>query len=410
MQRFVLTPKFIASLKPAAKRAYYWDALVPSLGVAVTPRGTKSFILYRRWPGSRAPARRTLGDANKLPLAEARQRAREWLALVERGIDPKAQAREAALAAQRARTTTFAAVAEAWFADEVKGQRAAATVAREVRQEFCSIWGKLPITEITTLDIRTVIKAKAVTAPAQARNLLGFLQRLFAWAVAQHAYGLSASPTAPLKPAKLIGRKVPRKRVLTDDELRAVWVAAPKLGYPYGPLLQLLILTGQRRSEVAEARWREFDLTKRLWTIPPERMKGDAAHVVPMTDDVIAILETLPRFTKGDFVFSTFFGTRPVTGFSRFRARLDKLLGAAMTAPWVVHDLRRTMRTHLSALPIDDRVRELVIAHRQTGLHAIYDQHAYTDEKRHALELWAARLHGIVAPGAKVVPLRGGNT
>ena len=121
--------------------------------------------------------------------------------------------------------------------------------------------------------------------------------------MAQHAYGLSASPTAPLKPAKLIGRKVPRKRVLTDDELRAVWVAAPKLGYPYGPLLQILILTGQRRSEVAEARWREFDLAKRLWTIPPERMKGDAAHVVPMTDDVIAILETLPRFTKGDFVF-----------------------------------------------------------------------------------------------------------
>jgi len=81
-----------------------------------------------------------------------------------------------------------------------------------------------------------------------------------------------------------------------------------------------------------------------------------------------------------------------------------------MTAPWVVHDLRRTMRTHLSALPIDDRVRELVIAHRQTGLHAIYDQHAYTDEKRHALELWTTRLHSIVAPGAKVVPLRGGNT
>ena len=178
MQRFVLTPKFIASLKPAAKRAYFWDALVPSLGVAVTPRGTKSFILYRRWPGSRAPARRTLGNANKLPLSEARERARDWLALVARGVDPKAQAREAALAAQRARTTTFAAVAEAWFADEVKGQRAAATVAREVRQEFFPLWGKLPITEITTLDIRTVIKAKAATAPAQARNLLGFLQRL----------------------------------------------------------------------------------------------------------------------------------------------------------------------------------------------------------------------------------------
>ena len=118
MPRIVLTSKFIASLKPAAagKRAYYWDALVPSLGLAVTARGTKSFIVYRRWPGRRAPARRTLGNANKLPLNAARQRARDWLALVERGIDPKEQARQVELAAQRARQTTFAAVAEAWLA------------------------------------------------------------------------------------------------------------------------------------------------------------------------------------------------------------------------------------------------------------------------------------------------------
>ena len=118
MPRIVLTSKFIGSLKPApaGRRAYYWDALVPSLGVAVTARGTKSFIVYRRWPGRRAPARRTLGNANKLPLNAARQRARDWLALVERGIDPKEQARQVELAAQRARQTTFAAVAEAWLA------------------------------------------------------------------------------------------------------------------------------------------------------------------------------------------------------------------------------------------------------------------------------------------------------
>jgi integrase len=409
VQRFVLTTKFIAGLKPAAKRVYFWDALIPSFGVVITPRGSKSFIVYRRWPGSRAPARRTIGNANKLALSAARDRAREWIALAERGVDPKAQAREAALMAQRARTATFAAVAEAWFSEELKGQRTAVVVARDVRREFIPLWGKLPVTAITTLDIRNVIKAKAVTAPAQARNLLGFLQRLFAWAVAQHVYGLTANPAATLQPAKLVGRKLPRKRVLTDEELRAVWAATGKLGYPYGPLLQMLVLTGQRRSEVAEARWREFDLTKRLWTIPPERMKGASAHVVPLTDDVLAILATLPRYTKGDYIFSTQWGARPVTGFSKFRRRLNKLLGDGST-DFVLHDIRRTMRSHLSALPIEQHVRELVIAHTQPGLHQVYDQHAYETEKRHALELWTVRLRSIVAPGAKVVPLRGGNT
>ena len=91
-----------------------------------------------------------------------------------------------------------------------------------------------------------------------------------------------------------------RQRVLTDTEMRALWQAAEKLGYPYGDLFRLLALTGQRKSEVAEAPWREFDLNKRLWTIPPERMKGDAAHEVPLTDDVMAILEALPRFNNGD--------------------------------------------------------------------------------------------------------------
>jgi integrase len=408
--RIVLTTKFIAGLKAAApgKRAHYWDALVPGLGVRVTARGSKSFVVYKRWPGSRAPARRALGDATKLPLAEARQRARDWLALAERGVDPKEEARQAALAAQRRRQTTFATVAEAWLAEEVKSQRRAVHVVREMRREFIPLWGTRPITEITALEVRDVIKAKAATAPAQARNLLGHVYRLFAWAVAQHTYGLTANPVATLKPTKLVGRKVIRQRVLTDDELRALWAAATKLDYPYGPLVQMLVLTGQRRSEVARAHWREFDLTKRLWTIPPERMKGNAVHVVPLVDNVCTLLAGLPRFKHGDYLFSTAFGAKPVSGFSDFKERLDHLMG--ITEPFTFHDIRRTMRTHLSALPITDIVRELVIAHAQPRLHKVYDQHAYLDEKRHALELWTARLHSIVAPGAKVVPLRGGKS
>ena len=150
-------------------------------------------------------------------------------------------------------------------------------------------------------------------------------------------------------------------------------------------------------------------------------MKTDVDHVVPLSDGVLDILKSLPRFKKGDRLFSTTFGKKPVNGFSKAKERLDRrmlrswraiarLRGAgrrtAQIKPWVIHDIRRTMRTGLSALPVPDLVRELVIAHTKPGLHKVYDQNAYESEKRHALELWAARLRNIVEPPAdNVVPL-----
>jgi integrase len=377
---------------------------VPGFGVRITDRGAKSYTLYTRFPPSDAPARRLLGDADKLGLAAARKKAKAWLDLVEQGIDPKETARQAKLAGQRSKRTTFAVVAEAWLADVVRGkQRKAREVEADVNREFISRWGNRPITEITASDVREAIRQVKNRAPAQARNVLGHAKRLFDWAVAQEEeYGLNGNPAAGVRPKDIIGRKVPRQRVLTDTELRALWLAAGKLGYPYGPVFRLLALTGQRKSEVAEvASWREFDLKQKLWTIPAERMKGGAAHEVPLTDDVIAILQALPRF-KGDFVFSTTFGAKPVNGFSKAKVNLDKAmaveLGGAVD-PFVIHDIRRTMRTGLSALPaIPDIVRELVIAHAKKGLHKTYDLHAYRQEKRQALELWAARLRSIVNP------------
>ena len=219
------------------------------------------------------------------------------------------------------------------------------------------------------------------------------------WAEGQHAYGLTASPAERLRPKDLTGKKTARQRVLDDAELRALWRAAERTPYPYGPVYLMLALTGQRKSEVAEARWREFDIQKKLWTIPAERMKMDAPHIVPLSDDVIAILKILPKFKQGDHLFSTTFGAKPVNGFSKAKARLDKSMHDEMGAEpvhWTIHDIRRTMRTGLSALPIADLVRELVIAHAQQGLHKVYDQHSYLDEKRRALDLWAARLMSIL--------------
>jgi integrase len=166
----------------------------------------------------------------------------------------------------------------------------------------------------------------------------------------------------------------------------------------------LLILTGQRELEIAHASWPEVDFDKQLMTIPAERMKGDRVHEVPLAPIAAELLQLLPRWTA-PFIFTTTAGAKPINGFSKAKSRIDKLSGVT---GWVIHDLRRTVRTHFSALPVQDLVRELVIAHAKPGLHRVYDQHAYQDEKRHCLELWERRLSSILGPvdGENVIALR----
>jgi integrase len=414
-----LTDRKLRALQhaPAAPGKTYdvADGVVPGLAVRVLPSGQRSFVLVARFPGkngkAKNPTRRSLGAYGALTLEKAREKARVWLDLINRGIDPQFEEERQRQATLRQQENSFATVAEQFIKRHVSKTRKAAIVERELRREFIARWGARPITDITQHDVVAVIDEVVDRgAPYQAHNLLGHVRTLFNWTIARGIYGLDRSPCDRLRPAAVIGRKLARQRVLDDDELRAFWRATHELGYPYGPLFRMLALTGQRKSEVAEARWREFDLQAKLWSIPAARMKADAAHIVPLTDDVVALLASLPRFNKGDCLFSTTFGARPVNGFSRAKKRLDRLMihDLGELPPFVLHDVRRSMRTGLSALPIPDFVRELVIAHTKPGLHKVYDQFGYLDEKRRALDLWAARLRGIVEPtSANVVPLRG---
>jgi integrase len=395
-----LTDKEIAALKPhpTGKRYDIADAVVPGLCVRVGKSGKRSFALHKRRPGAQHPGFLTLGTYGALTLADARAKARLWLEQINAGIDPVAEEERRALAAAAAQRNSFAAVTEDFIAEKLPSERKGKEVERDIRREFIPHWGRRPITEITPLDVRNVIKAVAVRgAPYAAHNLLVTARRLFSWAIDQHVYGLETSPCDRLKPKAIIGKKKSRTYVLSDDEIRALWKASGQLGYPYGPMYQLLLQTGQRRGEVAEASWPEFDLERRLWTIPAERMKMDRGHVVPLSDDAVEVLRSLPRFERGDFVFSHKVGKTPINGFAINKARLDTLIGGEVD--WIVHDIRRTVRTRLSAIPgISDLVRELVIAHTKPGLHAVYDLHAYEDEKRFALDAWAAKLRSILEP------------
>jgi integrase len=397
MSRQNLTDRFINSRKAAqpGRRDEYRDAIVPGLSLRVTDRGHKSFVLVARYPSyPKNPTRRALGNCGAITLDDAREKARRWLGLITKGIDPEVEEARERAAAQRRQANSFAAVS----ADYLERHASKLAKAREARTiiegEFVKKWGVRPITDITTEDASTAIRAIVKRgAPYQAHNAFGWLRSLYNWAIGTGEYGVAISPVERLQPAKLIGKKEARQRVLGDAEIRLVWAAADEMGYPYGPIFRMLLLTGQREREVSEMAWSEVDFDQRLWTIPAKRMKGGRAHQVPLSPAAMALLRSLPRFTGGEFIFTTTAGAKPVNGFSKAKARADRLSGVA---DWKIHDLRRTMRTGLSALPVEDLVRELVIAHAKPGLHQVYDLHTYQDEKRRCLELWEHRLLSTV--------------
>jgi integrase len=415
--RKVLTDRSCKALEAAKPGARYeiMDGVVPNMAIRVTDSGVKSFVLIARFPGSDNPTRRTLGHyiPKTNALDSARDKARQWLTLLQQGIDPAEQEARQRAEEQRKRLNTFAAMAEDFIASKLPSEKRGKEIELTIRRELLPKWGDLPVTAITESHVRDLVKAKARDYEAMARNLLALIRRIFNWAIDQRAYGLEHSPCARLKPNKLVGKQTDRTRVLCNLEMRALWRAAEGIGGPYGAFYRMLLLTGQRRNEVAGARWSEIDLKEKLWTIPAERMKAGAAHEVPLSNDAVALLKSLPRGKGGDFVFSASDGVRPIARFSAEKERLDKAmakeLGSKLNA-FVVHDIRRTMRTGLSAIPnVTDLVRELVIGHTKPELHKVYDQHAYQDEKRHALDAWAKRLRGIVAgDAANVVQMRAG--
>jgi integrase len=425
MPKRVLTDKAIQALKSAAEGQRYiiGDALVPGLGVRVTDSGHKTYVLGARYPGSPHFKRREIGEVGAVTLAAARDKARAWIANIKLGRDPREVERAAATAAMLSAANTFASVAEEFILRHVKGKRKAKVVEREIRTELIPVLGARPISEITRRDIVQLVEAIADRGrtAAHARNIYGHVKTLFNWAIARDIYGLEVSPCDRVRPKALFGEKRVRTRVLDDDELRALWRAAGRVGYPFGSLVQWIILTGCRLSEGAEARWSEFG--PRLWTIPSERFKMGETHIVPLTEAMTTLLNTLPRWKRGDCLFSMS-GKQPIAGFSsRAKAKLDREMARSWRAlgrvqgidrrnaqieNWSPHDLRRTLRTRLSALRVPEQTAELVIGHAKKGLARVYDQHKYLDEVREALALWNSKLEAIIQPPPpNVVTLRG---
>jgi integrase len=379
-KRRVLTDKSIASFKPApaGQRTTIYDALVPGLAVRITDRGHKTFILGARYPGSANFTVRELGEVGAITLTAVRDKAREWLALIKAGKDPREAERAAAAAAQLQMATTFEAVSEEFFKRHLKGKRQARTVEYEFRRELIPVFGPRPITEITRRDVVTLLEkiADRGRTGAHARNIHAHIKILFNWAINRGIYDLETSPCDRIQPKALFGERRIRDRVLDNDELRALWRAADRLGYPYGTLVKFIALTGCRRDEAVGARWGEFG--PKLWTVPAERFKQGTAHVVPLTEAMTTLLDGLPRWARGDYVFSFNGALVPMPVCPTPRSSWSRRCcapGARSVAPkvstgrnlkpenWTLHDIRRTVRTGLSALRVPEQIAELVIGH-----------------------------------------------
>ena len=425
-----LTVRGINALKPAEPGARYdiWDTEVPNFGVRVTDTGKISFNVMRRIGPKGAPVRRVVAEHRcgaeytEGFLTQAREDARKFQRDMTQGVDPKAKAereRESVRAAAAERSAnSFESVAEDFVRRHVlatdKGRpklKSGTEVAATIRREIIPKWQGRPISEIARRDVVKLLEDVVDDGRASvAHHVLAYLSKLFNWAIARDVYGLQASPITRGMGKDIIGAKKPRQRILSNAQIVEVWQSSTALPSPFSAFVPMLLVTGQRLREVAIAKWSEFDLDAKLWTIPAARMKGDAAHEVPLSPLAIEIIESLakPEDRKaGAFVFSTTAGRAPISGFSKTKVALDRIInekrvkadpGAEQIDAFVFHDLRRTMRTALSGLLVPDLVAELVIAHAKPGLHKVYDQHAYRDEKRRALELWATKLRSIVEP------------
>ena len=422
-----LTNRIIETAVCGPVTTWLWDGEIKGFGVRLHQSGAKSYVFqYRAGKGRDAPKRRyTLGSCGTVPLEAARSVARQMAGKVAGGGDPLAE-RQAEAAARRemrqrvkdAPRNSVSGLADRFIELYVKpNNRSAGEYERILRQYVLPIWGSRPIASIRRADVVALLdgivdgtgpgvkqpRLTVGTAAARpnsdrrtmAHHVLAVVRKMFRWHQARDE-GFVTPVVVGMSPLVRPSERA-RERILSDDELRSVWAALSTTSYPFGPLVKFLLLTAQRRDEVAEARWSEIDLTTAAWTIPAERYKTKRQNVVPLSGAAIELLTSLPSFDEscdGKLVFSTT-GTTGFSGFSKSKRRLDEVCGVT---GWTLHDLRRTARTLMVRAGVRSEIAERVLGHVIGGVAGVYDRHDYALEKRLAMDALAAEIERVLQP------------
>jgi integrase len=398
MPRQKLTDAFLRNVKaPGEAQVEYWDTLTPGFGVRVSYGGRKAFVVLTRINGKLH--RFTLGAYPKKGLSEARDDAERIIKDAAKGISPNERETEEKRKAQANKRNSFRAVSEEFMADHAKTLRTRDELQRIINADLLPAWGDKPMASITRGDAKALIREKARTAPIAANRLLSLISKIFAWALDEEI--IQASPAVRLRrPAQ----EKERERSLTDDEIRKLWPTFTAAGYPFGHGLKFLLVTGQRRGEVAGMKWSEIDGDG--WNIPGTRSKSKQGHRVPLSTLALEILEETPRL--GELVFVSPRGPHPLDGWENAKRRVDTFLREPIE-PWRIHDLRRTMATQIRSIGIDRLVVSKLLNHAESGITKTYDRYAADPEKSAAMERWSDRLKEIISGESreKVVLMRG---
>jgi integrase len=442
--RMNLTQKAVEKLEPPpTQHIIHWDTNLPGFGVRVSSKGRKTWIAM--YTVGKKAVMETIGTTFTIPkVGVARELARESQFKASRGINPVEErraklAQEEAARVEEAKTFRWLLGHEEIDARGRKHRRGFIEQYAKVRQRPSSLyetervmrrvldskWVDKPLTEVRRVDVTRMLddiaaqrkrqRKDATTGPlSQARAAQVFVNTVFRWAVREELLGVN--PIENMDKEKY-GKTGVRERVLDDDEIRAFWSTMEAMGWPFGPVGKLLLLTGQREGEVAGMRWSELDVPNRVWRLPGSRTKNKRPHDVHLSPVVLDIIEALPRFSD-DFVFSTT-GDKAVSGFGNVKGRVDALMGGELAEggltlkPWVWHDLRRTATTIMAKLNVPPHVADKVLNHVEgtgkiTGVAAVYNRHEYLDERKAALETLARYLVDTVNGGGaeNVVQLR----
>jgi integrase len=399
-----LTVKYIEALEKrlnSGEVVKEWHSDKDGMLLRVRKTGGMSFVL-RRW-GFKSL---TLGP-HTIGLATARKLAREAIVQQMQGVDP-AEKKQEARAAKKLKPVDEITVAETvdrWIDRYARAElRTWPAIKRSLEKDVTPRWGKRPLKSITRPMIAQLIDDIVDRdAPRQAALVFAYLHRMFGWSLSR-GY-IDCNPAEGLqKPKQAQGRE----RVLADDELRLLLRAIKDLGFPFQPLVELLVYSGQRKSEIGAGKWSEIDFKNEVWNLPASRTKNKNAHSFPLTPAMKSILEKLPRKQIKDgkelsiFLFTTT-GKMPVSGYSRIKIEIDKriaeLNGGEPIPAWSFHDLRRTAATGMAGLRVPVEVIEQILNHKSgklAGVAGIYNRFSYEDEMRDALEKWNLKIKAMI--------------
>ncbi len=395
----VFTDHIVRTLKvpPGPAWAEHSDGGCKGLRIRISPRGDRVWSLLTRIGGKRH--RHELGAYPSVSLAEARDRARQFMAAARDGTTPSTVERRQKVA----NMTVVAAHAEYLAAVGPKLRATTLSLKRRMfEMHVAARLGDRPIVQVRRAELVDLAdRLTAMGLQAQVNRVLAEVMALLRWAADRD--WIEAVPSVG-KSVRIKER--PRGRTLTDPEIIALWTGTERVTETVRDYLRLLLLTGQRTEEVRGAEWAEFDLEAGLWTIPPSRYKTKIAHVVPLSAPVLDILKRRQLGSPGNHVLP---GRDPAQAWNGEKNAADQIRKQMPAVPhFVFHDLRRTVRTGLVRLPgVSNEVAEAVIGHAKRGLDRVYDHHDRLDEKRHALDAWAAHVEFLVERSGRsnVVPL-----